>query len=141
MTTRKNKVKGKGKALHGKRSNRKLLKYIELDHDNTFTVSTNKDERDHYTLGELYQVTNYKEGDLEFVFTGVKKIVADIELTPEINDLLQKVVAHDDIPKVEAYVAWAILRSLEADVDYIFQGKLREQYIAVIEKAERDLKP
>ena len=64
-----------------------------------------------------------------------------IELTPEINDLLQKVVAHNDVPKVEAYVMWSILRSLEADVDYIFQGELREEYLAKIEKATKGLKP
>jgi hypothetical protein len=63
-----------------------------------------------------------------------------IKLTPEVHDVLQKVVTHHNIPALEAYVVWAILRSLEADVDYIFQGEIREEYIAKIENARKVLK-
>lgn len=120
-------------ALPRHKSNTKLtMKYVELDPDNAFTISTN--DRTHYEVGELYQVTD--DDGQDFTFKGVKSL-ANVELTPEIYDILQKVVVFNDIPKIEAYARDCILRGLGADVDYIFQDQLRKQYQTVIDKAKK----
>jgi hypothetical protein len=114
------------------------MKYLELDPDNEFTISVNKDGLDDYAIGELYQVTAFKKTDLAFSFTGVKSMEADLTLTltAEQHDILKQVIAIQDFKSIEEYVNHAVLAMMKADVDGCFGSAIRERALKVLEQED-----